>query len=67
MTNYVHIGDVILKLDLIGGFYLEGREIKYYLVNQNPSNCYTQEFGNEEDAIEAFISLKNQICIDTPK
>jgi hypothetical protein len=66
MTNYVCIGDTILKLDLIARLDFDGRYIKYYLIN-TPTEYYVFDFGSVENAKEAFISLKKQICIDTPK
>ena len=65
MTNYVCIGDYILKLDLIARFDFDGCYIKYYWIN-NPTQYYIN-FGSIENARQAFISLKKQIFIDTPK
>ena len=66
MTNYVCIGDTVINLDLIAGFAVEGRKITYCFINTSPSQ-YNTYLGSEEDAREAFISLKKQICIDTPE
>lgn len=67
MTNYVCIGDTILKLDLIARFEFDRCYIKYYFIGTPPTEYYTFDFGSIENAKEAFTSLKKQIFIDTPK